>query len=135
MQPPNLDSIGKFLGTLAKATFGPGALGRIGTVMIVTALAFSLPAIVLAYTQPLYAIAALVIVALLVGYFLHRAFNFADRNPGYAAMDGAQITRHMMRDVGMTQLSAQEVEILDTVPVENPRLPHLSETEGSDEAV
>ena len=133
MEPPGIEVLGKVLEGVVKATFGPGTIGRIGTVMIAALVCLSAVILALAFTKPLYAIIALGGVALLLFYFLHRVFNFADRNPGYAAMDGAQITRHMMRDVGMKQISSQEIQILDAAPVGNPQLPHLSENEVSDE--
>lgn len=92
--------------------FGPGVLATIIPIVLIGlvvlgGVGFSLRA------APIFAIAALLIIAALIAFIVERSFRYAEQNPLPALMNGGQIIK-LYRE----QLSAKHPEIvIDQEPV------------------
>lgn len=98
------DALGRFLNGMLTVKFGPGPLGKIGTIVLVGVGAMLIMASIFAFINMWAGLAVTGVMAAFIFYFLHRAFNFADRHPELSAMDGAQVTRVMMQQGSMRPL-------------------------------
>lgn len=120
----------KLLNGVLHATFGPGAIGRIGTiamsgmgVMFLLALAFGFQNL---WIGAGFGSSAVVFIF----YCIHKAFSYAEEFPEAAAMDGAQISRVLIQQGAMKPLEGltQPPPIIGEV-IENPLIQNM---EGSE---
>lgn len=100
----DLSSIAKILIGVVTAKFGPGAIGRIGSIAIAGSVIVGLVAIVFAIIDIRYAVALPFFIILIIGYAIHRSFKYAEDHPELAAMDGAQISRLLTQQAAMRQI-------------------------------
>jgi hypothetical protein len=122
MDPLNaLREVTKVLGGVVKASFGPGALGRLGTVFRTVVVCLTLIGLPLAYFQSNLVVLPLVGIILLAWDFLRRGFKYVDQHPAYAAMDGAQITKVLTQDSALKNLPGVIDLPFETVATENPK--------------
>jgi hypothetical protein len=112
------------LGRFVNIRHGPGAIGRIATVVLtaVVILGFIGVAVAIRSTGPWLLLVVVVAIVVLPVIFMLRAFQYADRYPQFAAMDGAQITRLLMQDGAMKQVAGVPPIELAARPIENPAL-------------
>jgi hypothetical protein len=97
-------NFGRVLEGLVKATFGPGALGRLGTVAMGAMAVVGAIGLALAFANPTFALVAIAAVLGIVSLFLILGFSYATKYPQFAAMDGAQIVRALNQEGAMKRL-------------------------------
>jgi hypothetical protein len=112
---------------VVRATFGPGALGRLGTVAIAAMVLLCVLGLAFVVVRPDFALLMAAAILIVVVLFIVRGFAYADRYPQFAAMDGAQITRVMTKDVGIKSLPGAPIIDLDAPLIENPELTEIDE--------
>jgi hypothetical protein len=111
---------GKVLQDIVAARFGPGALGRIGTVARAAIAGLCVLGIVTAFINPYITAGCALLLFVIVLDFFRRAFKYADDHPEYAAMDGTQIQKHLASQ-GMKALEGlPPIPDYIDVTVENP---------------
>lgn len=104
MSNDDLNPVAKVLLGVVSAKFGPGAIGRIGTIAISALVVLALMATIFAFINIYFAGTIVLITAALAFYFLERSFRYAEAHPELAAMDGAQISRVLTQQASMRQL-------------------------------
>lgn len=104
MKSSDSDTIAKILLGVVSAKFGPGALGRIGTIAIAAFVVLAVLAIVFAFINVYLAGAIAVLDAMLAFWVTEKAFRYAERHPELAAMDGTQVSKLMTHQASMRQL-------------------------------
>lgn len=122
------DDFAKVLLGVVSARFGPGAIGRIGTITISALVVFTLIAAIFAFINIYCSLAIVLLTMLLAFYSIDRAFRYAERHPEIAAMDGAQISKVLTQQASMKPLPglAPPPEYA-TVPTQNPMIDMRSE--------
>jgi phage-related holin len=100
----DLGPVAKVLMGVVSAKFGPGVIGRIGTIAIAGFVVMCLTAIVFAFIDRYIAFGCFLLMAALLFYVLHRAFNYAEKHPELSAMDGAQVTRLLTQQASQRPL-------------------------------
>lgn len=86
------------------AKFGPGAIGRIGTIAMSAMVVLAVPIFVLAFSNPYIAGLGLLLICGIAIYTLHQCFKYANAHPVVAALDGAQMTRVLQQQASMRSL-------------------------------
>lgn len=125
--------LSKILSGVLKASFGPGAIGRIGTVVIAMMVVLAVLAVLLAFVYPIAIIGVAVAVVGVVVTFMLLAFSYATKFPEFAAMDGSQIARVMIQDLAQKPLPGAPPIELRAAPIENPLLLDPAEPSRSNE--
>lgn len=104
MKNSDHDILSKVLLGVVTAKFGPGALGRIGTIAIAAFVTMTVIAGLFAFINPMFSLVIMGAEALLAFYVVHRAFNYAELHPELSAMDGTQISKIMSQQGSMKPL-------------------------------
>ncbi len=119
----------KVLQGIVKATFGPGALGRIGTVVLGAVVCLTLLGVMAGFIKPLYLMFIAGMIFATVIAFLLMAFRYAEIHPQFAAMDGAQMTKYLITSVATKNMPGQPSIDFTELPIANPlqALPQLVE--------
>lgn len=86
------------------AKFGPGAIGRIGTIAMSAMVVLAVPIFVLAFFNAYIAGAGLLLIGGIAFYTVHHCFKYANAHPVVAAMDGAQIVKVLQQQASMKPL-------------------------------
>ena len=94
----------KILNGVLHATFGPGAIGRIGTIARSGMVVMLLLAVAFGYKNVWIGAGFGVSAIVFIFYCVHRAFNYAIAFPEASAMDGAQMTRVLIQQGAMKPL-------------------------------
>jgi hypothetical protein len=115
---------------LTKTTFGPGAIGRIGTVIIAVCVCIVVLGLPLAFAYPWFALIALLVIGGVGFAFMIFGFHYADKHPQWAAMDGSQITKVMTHSPAVKRVGGMPAIDLDAFPVPNPVLEMNQAPEG-----
>lgn len=104
MKNDEFNPLSKILLGVMSAKFGPGVIGRIGTIaiagMVVLTLLSGLFAIINIYISAAFGASAVVFAF----YAVSKAFQYANRYPELSAMDGAQISRVLTQQGSMRML-------------------------------
>lgn len=100
----NGDQVAKILGGVMSAKFGPGAIGRIGTIAKAGLVVLGLTAIVFAFVNIWAALTVAFLIVFFGFYCVHRAFSYAEKHPEISAMDGAQVAKVIQQQGSMRQL-------------------------------
>ena len=93
MRESDTSSLAKVLQTVLAAKFGPGAIGRVGTIAMAAMVVISIPVLALVFFNPIAACVGLFLIAAIAIYTLQWCFRYAEQHPVASAMDGAQMTR------------------------------------------
>lgn len=117
MKNGDKDTLSQVLLGVISAKFGPGALGRIGTIAITAFVVLTLIAGIFTFSNPTYSLAIMAVVAALAFYVVHRAFDYAEKHPELSAMTGTEITKFRAQQASMRQLEGL-----------SPPPPHVNET-------
>lgn len=125
-QIPKLDQLVR---SAARIKFPAGAFGK--TCMLVAIFALACALIAWAARNPYVSSLALIIVAAVAFYALKRAFDFADKNPSAAILEGAEFVKHEQ-----IQLAAKGVPVLppaDVIQTNEPEnIPVIENSPGFD---
>ena len=118
---PRIDQI---MRTATKMRFPTGAFGK--TCMLVAIFSLSCAAISWSARTPWVAALALIIVAVVTVAAMWRLFNFADKNPSAAILEGAEFVRHEQMQLAAKGISEIPEDLLQ--PTNEPEnLPLLEE--------
>ena len=128
MKGPDTDSLGKILQGVLSAKFGPGAIGRVGTIAMAAMVVLAVPILALAFVAPYVALVGLLLIGGIAIYTLSWCFRYAEMNPVVAALDGSQITKILHQQATMRPLEGipPPPAIVDSL-TQNPT---LEDTEG-----
>lgn len=94
----------KLLNGVLQARFGPGAIGRIGTIAKSGMVVIAVLALFFGYFDVRLGAAFAMLDVIFIFYCVHRAFNYAHVFPEASAMDGAQISRVLVQQGAMRPL-------------------------------
>lgn len=111
----------KLLHGVLQARFGPGAIGRIGTIAKGGMVVIALLALFFGYFNLWIGAGFAALDVIFIFYCVHRAFNYAIAFPEASAMDGAQISRVLLQQGSMRTIEGiqQPPPIVDEI-VQNP---------------
>jgi hypothetical protein len=134
-----LSNLALGFGPVAGMKFGPGTNGRIGTVVLGTAIAFAIVAFAMAFKEPLAAVAILGIAALIVLIYLAAAYWYANRYPELSAMDSVHVAQVLTHEGAMRAPPGGPVDVahpsmIDVTPVPNPKLASVGQEAETEEA-
>jgi hypothetical protein len=104
--------------------------------MLVAVLALSCAAIAWSVQNPYISAFSLVVVAVVAWYALHRAFDFADKNPAAAILEGAEFVKHeqiQQAAKGIPQFPPSDT-ILTSEPEQIPLITDASTVNQPDES-
>lgn len=90
-------ALSRFLSGVMAIKFGPGAIGRIGTVALVGLASMTLICLTFSFINIWAGVAVFGVLALFVFTFMIIAFVYAWRHPELSAMDGAQVSKIMLQ--------------------------------------
>jgi hypothetical protein len=112
------------LGAVANMKFGPGVLGRIGSVLAVSEVVLGSIAFALAFKDTQACLTVVYMMVGLVAAYLLGGLIYALLQPRAAALDWTQV---LLRDVAMkappgSQLPSTSPTIIDLTPIQNPQL-------------
>jgi hypothetical protein len=131
-KPAMSDFVGG-LGAVANMRFGPGVVGRIGSVLMVFIVAMGAIGLVLAVTRPDLLLHLIYLVAAIVVLFVVGSFVYAHVQPQAAALDSAHWAKVLTHDVMRAGPGGETVELVNvTPPTENPRRLEGGPPEGGD---
>ncbi|MNR96413.1 hypothetical protein D3C72_275680 [compost metagenome] len=124
------DALSRFLSGVMTVKFGPGAIGRIGTVALISVASMTLICFVIARMNVWAGLAAFGVLALFAFTFLIIAFVYAWRHPELSAMDGAQVSKVMLHQGAIRPLDGlqQPPPIVGEV-IQNPLIEKLESGE------
>jgi hypothetical protein len=102
--------------------FPAGAFGK--TCMLVALIGFSCAAISWAAPNPYVSTLALFLVSGVAVYALRRAFNFADKNPSAAILEGAEFVRH--EELRLAAKNVPQIPYAETTTTAPPDAPAIT---------
>ncbi|MFC7377688.1 hypothetical protein [Brevundimonas sp. GCM10030266] len=116
----------KLLSGVLHANFGPGAIGRIGTIAKAGMVVIALLAIAFGFRNIWVGAAFAALDIAFIFYCVHQSFGYAKAFPEAAAMDGAQISRVLIQQGAMRPLEglSQPPPIVSEV-IQNPLIEKL----------
>jgi hypothetical protein len=116
------------LGAVVRGKFGPGALGRLGTVVNVGVVMTGAVAVVMAITHPEYAFYIVCGIFGLLAIFLIAGFSYALIHPEAATMDSSDFTRVRLKELGAKDVPPRLIAERSH-PIENPMVIEASAAE------
>ena len=124
--------VDKLMASATQIKFPTGAFGK--TCMLVAIIAFSCAGIAWSVREPWVAALALVIVAIIAIYAITRVFNFADKNPSAAILEGAEFVKHEQMQLAAKGLPTipQSQTVLTSEPENVPLLEDDNESNSPD---
>lgn len=130
MTSPEPGQWAKILNGVLHANFGPGAIGRIGTIARAGMVVMFLLAIAFGYKNIWVGAVFAVLDIAFIFYCIHQSFGYAKAFPEASAMDGAQISRVLIQQGSMKPLEGltQPSPIIGEV-IENPLVQKLEASE------
>lgn len=94
----------RILSGVLQAKFGPGAIGRIGTIALAGMVVIAVLTMFFGYFNIWVGAGFAGFGIIFIFYCVHRAFNYAIAFPEASAMDGAQISRVLAQQGSMRRL-------------------------------
>lgn len=119
----SLPGIDKLIASATRIRFPAGAFGK--TCMLVAIFAIACAAIAWAARNPYISGLALVISAVITFYALRRAFDFADKNPSAAILEGTEFVRH--EEIRLAAKGEPSLPMSEAIQAEEPEQVELIE--------
>ena len=125
---PGLDNLIK---SATHLRFPAGVFGK--TCMLVAVVATAFAAIAWSVSTDWVSALALVLLSLLTCTALFRLFNFADRNPAAAILEGAEFIKH--EEMTLQYKGQQLGQNVDIIPIADPTAPLLEKEQEETQAL